>query len=160
MLDTTKKLNPIEPGVIETVNETNLVELLPVIREYQAFYGVEDKPDSVNQSFFSQFGENSEKGCMFLYRQDQKIAGFATIYYSYASTLTAKVAIMNDLFTIPQFRGIGVAKKLIEHCRVVAKQNDCVRLQWLTAPSNRPAQVVYDSLETTSTTWRCYIYPT
>lgn len=148
-----------EANVIESLTLQNLEELLPVIREYQAFYGVEDISDDTNRAFFSQFDENSEEGRVFVYRAGGEVAGFATIYFTYASTLAAKVAILNDLFTLPDYRGNGIARKLIEHCRVCASQKGAVRLQWLTAPDNRQAQVVYDSLQATSSTWRCYIYP-
>lgn len=149
-----------ELGVIETLNRQNLEELLPVIREYQSFYGVENLSDETNRSFFSQFTEDNPEGCVFIYRAGGEVAGFATIYFTYASTLASRIAIMNDLFTLPNFRGNGIARKLIEHCRLFAGQRNAVRLQWLTAPENRPAQAVYDTLQATSSTWRCYIYPT
>lgn len=149
-----------EVDMIESLNAQNLEELLPVIQQYQSFYGVEDLSDDVNRKFFSQFNEQSEEGCVFVYRAGGAVAGFATIYFTYASTLAAKVAILNDLFTIPDFRGNGIARKLIEHCRLYASEKGAVRLQWLTAPDNRQAQAVYDSLQATSSTWRCYIYPT
>jgi GNAT superfamily N-acetyltransferase len=146
--------------MIESLNAQNLEELLPVIQQYQSFYGVENLSDDTNRKFFSQFDEHSQEGCVFVYRAGGVVAGFATIYFSYASTLAAKVAILNDLFTLPDYRGNGIARKLIEHSRLHASEKGAVRLQWLTAPDNRQAQAVYDALQASSSTWRCYIYPT
>jgi len=144
--------------MIEIVSEKNLHEVLPLIRQYQEFYKVAEISDSRNQEFFSQFGENNPSGCQFLFRQNNSVVGFATVYFSYSSSLPAKVAILNDLFTVPEMRGKGVGRKLIEHCRNYAVGKDAARLQWLTAPDNKQAQSLYESLSTGKSTWLLYTY--
>lgn len=146
--------------MIEVVSEKNLHEVLPLIRQYQEFYKVEDISDSRNQAFFSQFGENNPSGCQFLFRQDDSVVGFATVYFTYSSTLAAKVAIMNDLFTVPKMRGNGIGRKLIKHCHGYAAENGSARLQWLTVPDNHQAQSLYESIETGKSKWLLYTYKT
>ncbi len=146
--------------MIEDVSNKNIEEVLPLIRAYQEFYNVPEISDAKNKEFFSQFGTDSLTGCQFLYRQDSEVVGFATVYFAYASTITAKVAILNDLYTLPNMRGKGVGKRLIEHCREFAAKNNAVRLQWVTAPSNEQAQKLYDSLNTKKSTWHFYAYNT
>lgn len=97
--------------MIEAVTERNLAEVLPLISRYQEFYNESEICDSMNKQFFSQFGENTELGCLFLYRQNGTIVGFATVYFSFASTIASKVAVLNDLYTTPEARRKGVAKK-------------------------------------------------
>ena len=144
--------------MIEVVSKENLKEVLPLIRQYQGFYKVEDISDSRNEEFFSQFGEHNPSGCQFLFRQNGAVVGFATVYFTYSSTLPAKVAILNDLFTSPEMRGKGIGRKLIVHCRTYAAKNGAARLQWLTAPDNKQAQSLYDSLETGKSEWLLYTY--
>ena len=55
--------------MIEVVNANNLDELLPLIRQYQAFYQVAEISDSKNRDFFAQFAEQNPNGCQFLDRQ-------------------------------------------------------------------------------------------
>ncbi len=146
--------------MIEEVSKKNIEEVLPLIRAYQEFYKVSDISDARNLEFFSQFGSSNSAGCQFLYREGLEVVGFATVYFSYTSTITAKVAVLNDLYTSPKMRGKGVGKKLIEHCREFAANNGAVRLQWVTAPDNEKAQKLYDSLNTNKSTWYFYAYNT
>jgi len=146
--------------VIEVVSKENLEEVLPLIRQYQEFYQVAGISDSRNRDFFSQFGKNNPSGCQFLYRQNDSVVGFATVYFTYSSTLADKVAVLNDLYTVQEMRGKGVGRKLIEHCRVYAKEYDAARLQWLTAPHNTQAQSLYETMDTNKTTWLLYTYNT
>jgi GNAT superfamily N-acetyltransferase len=142
--------------VIENVKDNNLDELLPLIRGYQEFYKVKDISDARNKNFFSQFGESNPSGCQFLFRQNNDVVGFATVYFTFSSTLAAKVGVLNDLYTIPAMRGKGIGRKLIEHCHEYAKKNGAVRLQWITAPDNQQAQTLYDSMETNNSSWLLY----
>lgn len=143
--------------MIEVVTHQSLAEVLPLIAQYQTFYQVADINPQRNEQFFSQF-VNSPLGAVFLYRQEAKVIGFATVYFSFSSTMTAKVGIMNDLFTLKDYRGQGIGKALINHCLEYALQQGAARLQWVTALDNTRAQALYDSLTTTKKPWLFYTY--
>lgn len=144
--------------MIEAVSRDNLAQVLPLIRAYQEFYKAADICDERNAAFFAQFGEASPAGCQFAFRTAGVVVGFATVYFTYNSTLAAKVAVLNDLYTLPHCRGQGVGRQLIEHCRRFAAAHDAARLQWVTAPDNEPAQVLYDALPTRKSAWVFYTY--
>lgn len=145
--------------MIEAVSEKNLEEVLPLMRQYQEFYEISDINDDRNREFFSQFNENGNDGCLFLYRNnDGKAVAFATVYFTFVSSIPAKVGVMNDLYTDPDHRGKGIGKRLINHCLKVALNKGAVRLQWLTAQDNKQAQKLYDSLNTKKSTWNIYTY--
>lgn len=146
--------------VIEPVSAGNLEEILPLIEQYQEFYLVKDISTVRNREFFSQFGEDNPFGCQFAFRESGKVIGFATIYFTFTSTIAAKVGVLNDVYTCPNHRGKGVARNLIEHCRKYAAQNGAARLQWVTAPNNETAQELYDSMNTSKSTWHFYTYNT
>ena len=142
--------------MIHTISSENFEEALPLIKAYQAFYGVTDISDRHNRIFFSQFGINSTAGCQFMYCNENQALGFATVYISYSSTLADRVAVLNDLFVLPEQRGQGIGKQLIEHCQSYATKRDCARLQWLSSQDNKQAQALYDSLETNKSPWYFY----
>lgn len=144
--------------MIEAVSERNFEEVLPLIRQYQEFYNVVNISDSKNREFFSQFGGSSTSGCIFIYRRDSNVVAFATVYFSYASSIASKIGVMNDLYTLPGNRGQGIGRQLIEHCRAFAAKNGAARLQWLTTTDNEKAQKLYDSMETKKSTWHVYTY--
>ena len=144
--------------MIEVVNHQSLAEVLPLIAQYQAFYQVANINQQRNAQFFGQFMDNSPLGALFLYRQEGNVIGFATVYFSFSSTITAKVGIMNDLFTLEDYRGQGVGKALINHCLEYALSQGAARLQWVTALDNHRAQGLYNSLSTNNKPWLFYTY--
>lgn len=144
--------------MIEAINNTNLSEVLPLIRDYQAFYNVQNIDDARNEMFFSQFGIDSEKGCLFGYRKDDRLVAFATIYFTYASSITSKVAVLNDLYTGKEYRKQGIATALIKHCEQYAKEKNAARLQWVTAVDNESAQRVYQALGAKQSSWEFFTY--
>lgn len=144
--------------MIEFVNEGNLNEVLPLIRAYQELYEVSDIDDGRNESFFSQFGEKNPFGCQFLYRIDGRVVAFATVYFTFTSTIAQKVGVMNDLYVVPDVRGKGVGKALINYCLDYVLSKGAFRLQWVTAMDNHVAQKLYDSLKTNKKPWLFYSY--
>ena len=144
--------------MIESVAAHNLDEILPLITNYQDFYKAIPVAEATNREFFSQFDEKNSAGCQFLYRKNNQVAGFATVYFTFNSNVAAKIAILNDLYVIPAFRGQQIARQLIEHCREFAQARGAVRSQWVTAPDNLVAQKLYDSLNVKKSEWAFYIY--
>jgi len=149
-----------ENPLIEPITEKNISELLPLIRRYQEFYKISDISDAKNLAFFSPFGESNPLGCLFLFRENNEVVAFATVYFSFTSTIAAKIGVLNDMYTLPQYRGKGIGRKLIEHCRYFAEKHQAVRLQWVTTPDNEQAQELYYSLNTNKSTWFFYSYNT
>ncbi|WP_081623061.1 N-acetyltransferase [Thioalkalivibrio sp. AKL8] len=145
--------------MIEAVSSKNIEEVLPLIRKYQEFYKVQEIDDEKNRVFFSQFSENGNNGCIFLFRSKAGDAvAFATVYFTYVSSIPARVGVMSDLYTLPAHRGNGIGKRLINHCLEFAREKGAARLQWLTAQDNHPAQKLYDSLNTKKSAWYVYTY--
>ena len=139
--------------MIEAINSENIDELLPLIRRYQEFYKIENIDDSKNKDFFSKFGIDTDLGCLFGFRKDNRLVAFATVYFTYASSIISKVAVMNDLYTLEEYRGNGIAKQMIKHCEKYAQTKNAVRLQWMTASDNEIAQMVYKSLGAKQSSW-------
>lgn len=146
--------------MIEVVSKNNMNEVLPLIRAYQEFYNVAEISDAKNLEFFSQFGESNPAGCQFAYRDNGEVVGFATVYFTYTSTIAAKVAVLNDLFTVSNLRGKGIGRELVEHGHKFASSQGAARLQWVTAPDNEQAQRLYDSMNTSKSMWYFYAYNT
>ena len=145
--------------LIEAVSDKNLEEVLPLMRQYQEFYNISNISDDRNREFFSQFDENGSAGCLFIFRNDDGTAvAFATVYFTFVSSIPAKVGVMNDLYTIPDYRGKGIGNLLINHCLQFALSKGAARLQWLTAEDNEQAQMLYDSMNAKKSTWKLYTY--
>lgn len=144
--------------MIKAVPSDKFDEVLPLIRQYQAFYNAKDISDERNREFFAQFVQQSPLGCQFVAREEGVAVGFASVFFCYASTIASKVAVLNDMYTLPSMRGKGIGRQLIEHSRAFAESRGAARLQWVTALDNEPAQRLYRSLDANESTWRFYTY--
>ncbi len=142
--------------MIEKVTSKNIEDVLPLIKEYQIFYGVENINEEKNRAFFSQFTQNHENGILHLYKIAHKAIGFTTVYRGFSSTRSEAVAILNDLYIQPSYRGNGYAKKLIHNALITAKIMGFSRLQWLTADDNKIAQELYNNLGANKSSWLFY----
>ncbi len=142
--------------MIEKVTSQNIEDVLPLIKEYQIFYDVKNIDEEKNREFFSQFIQNHENGILHLYKVAHKTVGFTTIYKGFSSTRSEAVAILNDLYIQPSYRGNGYAKELINNALKIAKLMGFSRLQWLTADDNETAQKLYNNLGANKSSWLFY----
>lgn len=65
-------------------------------------------------------------------------------FLEHASTSTADVCYLQDLFTEPAARGRGVARALIAAVVEAARDRGCSRVYWMTHESNATARRLYD----------------
>ncbi len=142
---------------VGAVREEELETLLPLIAAYQRFYEVDDVDDERNRAFFRRFLAPSEDGELLAARDEgSAILGYACLYWTFSSTRAVETVLMNDLFVVPEARGRGVGRALIEASRVVAGIRGAAWLEWATAPDNHTAQRLYDSMTSEKSTWLSY----
>ena len=141
---------------VARVGVTDLPVLMPLVRAYCDFYGVDPRDDrliALSRALIDDPGE----GIQLLARaEDGSPLGFATVYWTWQTLDAARVGVMNDLYVVPDARGQGVGRLLIEHCRGLCRKRGAAKLLWETAPDNETAQRLYDSTGATSSTWMSY----
>ena len=142
--------------IIQTVTESTLDSVLPLVAEYQQFYGA--RPDMPkNRRHFGDIVRNADKGIMFIAGGAAgEGAGFATLYFPFSSVRAMAICLMNDLYTRPEYRGKGIGRALIQHCRQWAKAHSYPELVWNTQQSNSSAQALYDSTGASRSAWLEY----
>jgi GNAT superfamily N-acetyltransferase len=141
---------------IERVTETDLTELLPLMRAYCDFYKVAPSDDALLSLSRALLADPEREGIQLLARIEGRAVGFATIFWSWATTSAERIGVMNDLFVAPEARGTGVAVALIEACRAECAACGARKLTWQTAPDNAAAMKVYDRVGATREQWVDY----
>jgi GNAT superfamily N-acetyltransferase len=145
---------------IERVTKTDLGELLPLMRAYCDFYEVAPSDDELLVIARALIADPEHEGVQLLARADEgRAVGFATIYWSWATTSAERIGVMNDLFVALEARGTGVAEALIEACRAECSAHGAGKLTWQTAPDNVAAMKVYDRVGATREQWVDYWLP-
>jgi len=144
---------------VERVTEADLAELLPLMRAYCDFYEVAPSDDELLALSRALLADPEREGIQLLARNERHAVGFATIFWSWATTSAELIGVMNDLFVAPEARGTGLAAALIEACRVECAARGAGKLTWQTAPDNAAAMKVYDRFGATREQWVDYWLP-
>lgn len=85
----------------------------------------------------------------------QRLVGFAHLRRLHDTFTAGPSWFLDDLFVLPEHRGAGVARALIEACDATAHAAGGGTLRWITASDNSTAQRLYDKVAT-RTTWVTY----
>ncbi|MFL5917192.1 MAG: GNAT family N-acetyltransferase [Gaiellaceae bacterium] len=141
---------------IERVGETELAELLPLMRGYCDFYEVSPSDDALLALARALIADPQREGVQLIARADGVAVGFATIYWSWATTKAARIGVMNDLFVAAEARGTGAAEALIRACVEECRKHGAAELAWQTAPDNARAQRLYERIGATRAEWVDY----
>jgi ribosomal protein S18 acetylase RimI-like enzyme len=141
---------------IGRVAERELPELLPLMRAYCDFYEVSPPDDDLLELSRALIADPEREGVQLLARVGGNAIGFATIYWSWATTIAARIGVMNDLYVAPEARGSGAADALISACTEECRQHGAAELTWQTAKDNERAQRVYDRVGAERSEWVDY----
>jgi GNAT superfamily N-acetyltransferase len=131
--------------VISTVAESDLPELLPLMRGYCDFYEVDPSDDALLAMSRELIADPEKEGLQLIARDDAGPAvGFATIFWSWSTLSASRIGVMNDLFVAESARGSGAAEALIGACAERCRERGATSLDWQTAHDNHRAQAVYE----------------
>jgi GNAT superfamily N-acetyltransferase len=146
---------------ITVVGPADLPELLPMVRAYCDFYQVTPSDQALLELSRALLADPEREGLQLLARDDAgRVAGFATLYWTWQTLVAARVGVMNDLFVTPEARGSGVADALIAACLERCREHGATQLVWQTASDNRRARAVYERIGATrEDRWLDYTLP-
>lgn len=73
-------------------------------------------------------------------------AGFAVFFQNFSTFLGRPGLYLEDLFVLPEFRGCGLGKALLQHVAREAVRRRCGRFDWAVLDWNEPAIAFYRKL--------------
>ena len=77
---------------------------------------------------------------------DGKPIGFALFFHNYSTFLGKPGLYLEDLFVLPETRGGGVGKALLQRLAQIAVERHCGRLEWAVLDWNKDAIRFYERL--------------
>lgn len=75
-----------------------------------------------------------------------KEVGFALFFHNFSTFLGRSGIYLEDLFVLPEYRGMGYGKGLLKKLAEIAIERDCGRLEWSCLDWNKPSIDFYLSL--------------
>jgi len=77
---------------------------------------------------------------------DGKEAGFALFFHNFSTFLGRAGIYLEDLFVLPEYRGMGCGKGLLRQLARITVERGCGRLEWCCLDWNQPSIDFYLSL--------------
>lgn len=102
---------------------------------------VEADEATIHDSLFVRKDAEVVFGC-----EDGVPVGFALFFHNFSTFVGRKGLYLEDLFVIPEKRGLGYGKALLLHLARLAKERHCGRMEWVCLDWNTPSIEFYKSL--------------
>merc|ERR1711974_364130 len=69
----------------------------------------------------------------------KKPIGFSLYYYAYSTWTSRPTLYLEDLYVMPEYRNKGVGKHLFKRLGEIAKEKECLRVEWSVLTWNSPS---------------------
>lgn len=83
--------------------------------------------------------------CLLAQHEDECL-GFVTFHWGFSTTKGLPILKIQDVFTLPKYRKLGVAKTLLSRTIQIAGKSGAHRLQLETDSDNIPARTLYSNI--------------
>jgi GNAT superfamily N-acetyltransferase len=74
------------------------------------------------------------------------VVGFALFFHNFSTFVGRKGLYLEDLFILPEKRGLGYGKALLKYLAKLAVKRHCGRMEWICLDWNKPALKVYGAI--------------
>ena len=78
--------------------------------------------------------------------EDGKEVGFALFFHNFSTFLGRAGLYLEDLFVLPEYRGKGYGKAILQRLAAIALERGCGRMEWWCLDWNQPSIGFYKSL--------------
>ena len=138
-------MNPTYAPVIRPARpeETGLV--LEFIRKLADYEHCSDEVVADESTLYhSLFVEHSAE--VLFVEEAGTVVGFALYFFNFSTFIGRKGLYLEDLFILPEKRGLGYGKATLKRLAEIAVERNCGRMEWICLDWNKPALTVYRSI--------------
>ncbi|MFT3687512.1 GNAT family N-acetyltransferase [Paenirhodobacter sp.] len=131
-------------AVLQPVGPGDRADWEALFRGYAAFYRVDAR--AAEEAVWGWI-QDPEEPYWSVIARDEAGRALGLVQYSlmHRSLSGAQTVYLSDLFTVPEARGKGIGRLLIDHVREFARERGYPSVRWLTQEGNAAARVLYDS---------------
>ena len=124
-------------------NEAGLIlEFIKKLAEYEKCSDevVADEATIYNSIFVEKAAE------VVFAEEDGVVIGFALYFHNFSTFVGRKGLYLEDLFIIPEKRGLGYGKAILKYLANIAIERNCGRMEWICLDWNAPSLAFYRSI--------------
>ena len=78
--------------------------------------------------------------------EDGVVIGFALFFHNFSTFVGRKGLYLEDIFIIPEKRGLGYGKVILKYLADIAIERNCGRMEWICLDWNAPSLAFYHSI--------------
>jgi GNAT superfamily N-acetyltransferase len=120
-----------------------ILQFIKGIAEYEKLlHEVEATEEKLHESLFS---ENANTEVLLCYLNEVP-AAYAVYFHNFSTFVGKKGIYLEDIFVYPEYRKMGIGKKLLKHIAQIAVERNCGRMEWAVLDWNQPAIEFYKSI--------------
>lgn len=132
---------------IRTAETKDLSDIILLMREFAVFENLEDNFFVTDEKLGAiLFGETAFAKCLVGFSEDEMIA-FAIGFPVFKTFRGERSFYLEDLYIKSTFRSLGIGLKMLKEVAGLAKEMNCVRMDWQTLNWNRGAINFYHSID-------------
>ena len=117
----------------------------PLWQGYQTFYKV-SIPAAVTEESWRRFFDVAEPVHALGAFEGERLLGITHYLFHRSTWLSTVSCYLQDLFVLPETRGKGIGRQLIEAVYAAADKAQAGRVYWLTHETNYPGRALYDQV--------------
>jgi GNAT superfamily N-acetyltransferase len=131
---------------IESAQERDVPLILELIRGLAEYERMSDQVVATEAGLREAlFGAQPSAEVIVAYADDRP-AGFALFFHNFSTFLGRRGLYLEDLFVKPEFRRLGIGRRLLTELARIAVERGCGRFEWSVLDWNAPAIEFYKRL--------------
>ena len=132
--------------LIRELNHQDFEQWRGLWQKYLSFYETTLAENIYTSTFTKLVDKKIKSQNAFVAVKSEKLIGLVHFIFHKDNWKLEDTTYLQDLYTFPEFRGMGVGKQLIKAVYKAADVNNSPSVYWQTAESNKPARILYDKI--------------
>ncbi len=130
---------------IRSAKETEAGLILEFIKKLAAYEKCSDEVVADEATIYNSIFVEKAAEVVFA-EEDGVVIGFALFFHNFSTFVGRKGLYLEDLFIIPEKRGLGYGKAILKYLAKIAVERNCGRMEWICLDWNAPSLAFYRSI--------------
>ncbi len=130
---------------IRPAKETEASLILGFIKKLAAYEKCSDEVVADEATIYNSIFVEKAAEVVFA-EEDGVVIGFALFFHNFSTFVGRKGLYLEDLFIIPEKRGLGYGKAILKYLANIAVERNCGRMEWICLDWNAPSLAFYRSI--------------